>query len=396
MALTNGEKNKHGLSAEASLQKIIEELKANNYINDFTINYRAGIDEYKNKKQFYCPFLIEFADKKEWALFSTTSMRTDRIKGQQWDAINLKQINSAIDKVYLVYPNGLAYNETCSFEVQNGKYESHYEFSAIDAVISQKTLYKLAEAYAQKDFKLGTVKAQQGNNFEGRVANTLSYDSNFEKWKNNDTTIEGMYYDLFLQIVDKFHLPKDSVASISATSDKKIIGRLPSGGNPKTDVLVTVKYTNNETEYYTISCKRSSEDKVSVHQYTADAFADVLDKENDKLRRMLKLFQDCANLRDMGKENVDSLTECLAPYTKKLLMWVLGGFGGEQSNNYQCAKYIVTYDNSTDTASVHSTSEYCDLLCEQNITGNFGTPFSWTYPSKQRGKYIQLKIKIIK
>ena len=57
-----------------------------------------------NKSQFYTPFLIEFHDETKWALFTTTSMRTDRIKGQQWDALNLKKINQSISSVYLIYP----------------------------------------------------------------------------------------------------------------------------------------------------------------------------------------------------------------------------------------------------------------------------------------------------
>ena len=88
---------------------------------------------------------------------------------------------------------------------------------------------------------------------------------------------------MFKTIVDCFELDPETTSTISATSEKSIIGKLPSGGNPKTDVLVEVTNTDGNTAYFTISCKRSSDKVVSVHQYTADTFADVLNKDDESL-----------------------------------------------------------------------------------------------------------------
>ncbi|MFT6321217.1 MAG: hypothetical protein ACJAT4_002146 [Granulosicoccus sp.] len=38
--------------------------------------------------------------------------------------------------------------------------------------------------------------------------------------------------------------------------------------------------------------------------------------------------------------------------------------------------------------------EYISML-NRSKKGKFGVPFSWTYPSKQEGKRIQLKLPII-
>ena len=62
-------------------------------------------------------------------------MRTDRIKGQQWDAINLKQIDSQIKSVYLIYPDGVCDKEKANFIQQNQKYINKEEYSAIDSII---------------------------------------------------------------------------------------------------------------------------------------------------------------------------------------------------------------------------------------------------------------------
>lgn len=77
-------------------------------------------------------------------------------------------------------------------------------------------------------------------------------------------------------------------------------------------------------------------------------------------------------------------------------MWVLGGVGGGGNPNRQWANFILTYDNSDDTVRIHTLEEYYEILISNGTRGNFGTSFSWTYPSKKRGQSIQLKCKILK
>lgn len=394
MAFTNADKQQHGQSAQESLESILEHCKDAGYLKSIIKPFRIGKPGYNNDKQFYAPFLIEFKDETKWALFTTTSMRTDRIKGQQWDAINLKEIEASIKKVYLIYPD--AASGESEFVRQNMKYANNDEYSAIDAVISQNQVANFIEAYAIKDKNDGQIKDIQGNSFENRVAAILSYPENLRKWKTNAATLEGMHFGLFKYIVDYFELDSDDIREIKATSDKRIIGKLPSGGNPKTDVLVEI--TNNEgyIAYYTISCKRSSDKSVSVHQYTADAFANVLDPENQELRILLNEFQSAGSLSAFGEENCSLLTERLKPYLKKLSLWVLGGVGGGGNPTTQCADFILTYDNNDDTATMHRLTSYYEMLVDKGVSGSFGTIFSWTYPSKRRGESIQLKCKILK
>lgn len=394
MAFTNADKQQHGQSAQESLESILEHCKDAGYLKSIIKPFRIGKSGYNNDKQFYAPFLIEFKDETKWALFTTTSMRTDRIKGQQWDAINLKEIEASIKKVYLIYPD--AASGESEFVRQNMKYANNDEYSAIDAVISQNQVANFIEAYAIKDKNDGQIKDIQGNSFENRVAAILSYPENLRKWKTNAATLEGMHFGLFKYIVDYFELDSDDIREIKATSDKRIIGKLPSGGNPKTDVLVEI--TNNEgyIAYYTISCKRSSDKSVSVHQYTADAFANVLDPENQELRILLNEFQSAGSLSAFGEENCSLLTERLKPYLKKLSLWVLGGVGGGGNPTTQCADFILTYDNNDDTATMHRLTSYYEMLVNKGVSGSFGTLFSWTYPSKRRGESIQLKCKILK
>lgn len=392
--MTNADKQQHGQSAQNGLEQILLRCKASGYITYFIKNYRIGKDGYRNTEQFYVPFLIVFSDNIKWALFTTTSMRTDRIKGQQWDAINLKSIDSTITKAYLIYPDGIAEYNKNEFVRQNNKYVNEEEYTALDAVLSQDQISNLIERHALNYMTIGQLKDKQGNSFEQRIVSVLNYGENLQKWKTKSHTLEGMHYDIFRKIICCFKLDSASTIHITATSDKNLIGKLPSGGNPKTDVLVrTVKY-NGDVSFYTISCKRSSEANVSVHQYTADAFADVLNPEDRNLRFLLNEFQKSGSLRDFGESNAKALEKALEPYQTKLNFWVLGGYGGE-GNYKQCAGFILTYNEKTEQLSVHTTEEYCEALKNAGVKGNFGSLFSWTYPSKRRGQSIQLKTKII-
>lgn len=396
MTFSNSDKFKHGKSAQDSLAIILKRCVDEGYIVQFISEYRIGKEGFSNVRQFYAPFLVVFEDESKWALFTTTSMRTDRIKGQQWDAINLKEIDPLITRVYLIYPDGVSEDIKKEFVRQNNKYVNKDEYSLIDAIVSQNEISDMIEAYAIQNKTSGEIKDIQGNSFESRVANILSQKENLDKWKNSDATIVGVHFDIFKNIVECFELDCEATESIRATADKKEIGRLPSGGNPKTDVLVSVLYTDGTVDYYTISCKRSSNKSVSVHQYNAETFANVLDKENDSLRRLLKYFQSVGNLRDFGEENQKKLTNELTPYVEKLSLWALGGQGGDGNPDTQNADYILTYDNNSGKTSIQRIEKYVQHLLKENSSGHFGTPFSWTYPSKRKGKDIQLKCKILK
>lgn len=323
-------------------------------------------------------------------------MRTDRIKGQQWDAMNIKQINSSTERAYLVYSDSVSQNEKELFTRQNQKYLDRKEFSAIDGIINQDTLLNLIETIAISNLSNGQIKDIQGRKFEDRVASILSNSDNLKKYKSDIKTIVGLNYPIFSTIISSINIEPNLIAHIDATSDGNIIGKLPSRGNPKTDVLVTIKKTDGTESKINISCKRSSSKSVSVHEYSAKSFAQVLDPNNTKLSDLLYSFQSTPSLSGFGPENTLEFTKELEPYNQKLAKWVLAGINGPGQPETQWATHILTYDNNNSSISFHTIEEYIDILKAHKIEGHFGTFFSWTYPSKKRGQKIQLKCKIIK
>lgn len=394
MALSNAEKSKHGANAQNNLEHILQLHVKNGYIVKYEKDFRIGKSGYTNDEQFYAPFIIEFKDGQRWILYSTTSMRTDRIKGEQWDAYNIMDIDETVVKALLIYPDGVTEKEKKAFIKQNDKYANSFEYSAIEAVISQDALSNAIETEALSDMEIGAVKDIQGKQFEVRIASILSSADNIHKWKTNDPTAVGYHYSMFETIVNALGLVNYQVTAISAKTGSEEQLKLPSGGNPKTDILITVE-ANGETEHYSLSCKRSSEATVAVHQYNADTFSRVLNPSDENLKKWLHEFQKHGSMKHMGADACSELEKALKPYVRKLVLWVLGGIGGDGDPKIHWATHLLTYSNNTSSISIHSIDEYCDILLSAGINGTFGTPFSWTYPSKRRGKDIKLKCKII-
>ena len=388
---SNSDKQEHGQNAQSTMEELLRKCEEFSYIKETIKDYRCGYEGFSGS-QFYCNFLIVFQDDSKWIIKITTSFRSDRIKGNQWDSFNIKEIDPSISKSVLVYPDDLPETEKEKFIVHKLKILNHLHFSSIDDIVGQNELFELIENYAYKDLKPGSRRGKAGNKFEDYIANILSYQQNLDKWNTENPKLVGMQYNFFEKIFTKFGIKRNEFVKIEATSDKKAIGRLSSGGNVKTDIIVTCYKDDETVENFTISCKKTQKDEVAVGEYKADDYADVLDSENKELRNLLYIFQDNPTLGNFGKENGEKLEKEIKPYLQKLIKFVIGGYGGKNQNPLHCADYILIGDG--EDIFIHTLEEYTDLLLRYKR--NFGTPFSWTYESGRRGKCIKLKAKVIK
>ena len=208
---------------------------------------------------------------------------------------------------------------------------------------------------------------------------------------SNGTVSTGYLYPLDLDVLKILGLKKEEVIALKATSD---IPKLPSGGQPKTDVLLYAE-TEQGIRNYTFSCKRSNSSWVSVHEYTADAFARVLNPDDIHLKELLYEFQQAGGSKAMGVQQSEKFEECIKKYSDVLSRWVIGGAGGEGDRDTQWAEYIITFNENQNTYSIHTVEGYIEECKRQDVKGQFGTLFKWTYPSKGKGKRIQLKGKIL-
>ncbi len=385
----NANKNLHGANGLKSLRDMLDALKQMNYIVSYENNYWLADPEY-GKKQFYFQYMIEFYDKEQWLLQSTTSIR-DRINQQQWHSEQIKRLNYYVKKAYVVVPDTLNEKEKNNVEKYNQNIINKRIYSAIDGVVPFTTAYSMIEKKAAELMSSGAAHAKLGLNFEKKVVDAFNNRQNLDKWKNGTETTVGYLYTLFYDIVNKIGLNKEEVISFYATSD---IPKLPSGGMPKTDVLLKVN-TNIGEEIHTFSCKRSNHEWVSVHEYTADVFAQVLNPSDKELKELLIDFQNAGGIKALGSLKEAQLTATIQKYEARLAKWVIGGVEGEGDPCTQWADYIITLNDESGRCVIHSINEYVIECKKKGVIGQLGTMFKWTYPSGGKGKRIQLKGKML-
>lgn len=434
MSYSNADKKEHGDNARKELGVLLAECQKNESIRNYMSDFRIGKSGYANESQFLAPFLVSFPNGERWIIYTTTSMRSDRIKGQQWDAANIKAIVPSGTKAILSFPDGTEPRDKKSFASLAERYRTKADYSAIDDILSYRQLKNAIESTGRSAIRFtpakprvsyiqmmanpalgksgednasalsarnismednGRILDAQGREFEQTVAKAMTSENNLKKWKGLAKTEIGTDYDVFSIIVKYLKLSPDDVASFSASAAREDIGLLPSGGQPKTDVIITAHYTDGSYNNYTVSCKRSARDSVTVHQYSAETFSRILNPEDETLKSLLNAFQSAGSLSAFGNANASALDRALKPYREKLFLWVIGGIDGDGNPDLQWAEYLLVLDSRTNELKMHSVYEYYDYLNESGAHGMFGTPFSWTYPSKQRGKYIQLKCKIV-
>lgn len=140
----NGQISKNSLSLQ------LQTLQAKGTIAFCSMEYRNGYAEY-DTKQFYAPFYIEFQNGEGWLLFSTSSIRNDRMNNQQWNSLHLKKIAPKIKRAYLVIPDDVSENKKEKTNAENyQKKITGNMYSAIEDVCYQSELISMIEEHAQK------------------------------------------------------------------------------------------------------------------------------------------------------------------------------------------------------------------------------------------------------
>lgn len=384
----NIRKFKHGANAKKSLQNAIESLKDYGAIIANVSNPRYGYEGFDGD-QFEAHEEITYANGSKAVLFATSSLRSDRVQISQWRAHNIKKIDPNVTHAFVVLPDESGFDQGTSVR---DKIRVGSVVSAIDDVLTVQELQdRIRDAY-NASLGRGFANDLQGRKFETLFAEVLGNSENLKRYNGSEIST-GYLYTLFAKVLIKLQISSGAVKEIKVTDN---IPRLSNGGSPKTDVAAKLHFANGAEKEVTFSLKNTSNRSVSVHEYSADAFAQVLDPSNQELRRLLNAFQSVGNKRDMNPSDIRALTNELVPYRKKLNRWVFSGEGAPGALPIQIAQYIVVRDKNTGNVNIHSVDEYCAKQ-EAEIDGSnwFGTVFSWTYPSKKRGQKIQLKASIL-
>jgi len=101
--IDNKAKSVKGNEFKNKIRLILSDLHKSKLIDNFESKKRyAGNTNLE--PQFYAPFVVE-SRQQTTILFTTTSLRTDRIKENQWDAYGIKTALGPSVKCILVVPN---------------------------------------------------------------------------------------------------------------------------------------------------------------------------------------------------------------------------------------------------------------------------------------------------
>ena len=242
----------------------------------------------------------------------------------------------------------------------------------------------------------GSFYGKRGNELERTLVQLFNNEKSLSELKKGKLK-EGNIFTLILErLLTDNNISLKNITTIFATNT---IPQLKNRGHAKTDIYITITTKSEKQITETISIKNSTKSKVSCHDYPAKDFIRVLKCESTRLADYLNLFQQFPSYRGFESNlkvgySTEEFVKLLSKKSKIFTEWALTG--KHDSHNLtdpqiQISKYLLLVGN--EKIAFYLIDEYIEIISERD-KNKFGVPFSWTYPSKQRGKRIQLKLPI--
>ena len=410
MTESNSEKAKAGKEWDKIVRSEIEKLVDDEIISSFETKVNFCHSGFRYKHQYLANFVIKTLDDKYIVVRRSKSFKGDRSKIGLYDLEGINK-NSEFSKeivasIYLVPDIQLSTSDFINARKRITNNEMYFPAShllTISEFIAFLNEYKIETLNCIEEEKLDTQSIKEkgsyygvrGNQFELIVTDELSNKKNLRLIKESNAS--EIYSIIIGKILYDHQVKIQHVISINATNT---IPKLNSGGSPKTDVAIIIESVSHPRITETISIKNSGQRLVTCHDYKAQDFVRVLQCEHSGLSQYLELFQKHPKLGQFEKQlpntmSVNDFAKLIRLKRDLLVEWVLTGKHDKQNlvkpeiqiSNYLLIKHI-------NNIKFFSMNEYIDIL-NDHPERNFGSPFSWTYPSKQEGNRIQLKLPII-
>lgn len=430
---SNSSKSKSGAELADVITKKLISLEESGSIEGFESEVNSSHKDFSYKKQFLANFLIKTFDGKVIVVRSSTSFRSDRVKTSFYDLDGINNhaefSKDIIASVFLVSDSELDDNPTfvstrerilskeyyCPathlltlsefvefLEGYNYNYLNHDEVDEGLPSIDLHNYFTIEES-RQSEFATaaeeGSFYGKRGNKLEKDLVEYLSEIQNLTSLKNNDLPTDNFYKIIVSKVIRNRKLNIDQVIKIEATNSVVL---LRSGGNAKTDIVLTVHTIVGDSFNESISVKNSSQNYVSCHDYKAEDFIRVMKCKGSKLADYFSLFQNFPTYSKF-EENLpkgfsqEEFKELLIGAWPMFGEWVLSGehdYDNLIDPDKQVSRYLFILNPKEKLSSFYSMEEYLGLIFKEK-PDKFGVPFRWTYPSKQRTKRIQLKMPII-
>lgn len=362
-----------------------------------------------------------------WLIVTSNSVRSDRIKGNEFDVEHIKRIFNEIDRIktgsvkaFFVVPNVQSEKDLRNFENYRQRAESKELVSYFDGIFKLSELTNYLKNEAGKYIKQGVRSNLFGDNAEEKIVEAFNNKDNITLWNNpqNSVTKSSTYY-IVQKVLNKLSVPRNELLqSMEAYNGNKkgssYLDELANikgyGGKPKTDILIKIYY-GNKFKKVKISIKNPNKKRgnVTVHEGSVEKLLGDLEmtmpsdsRFNDseqfqKLKIALLDFQKSGSTKGMDADLSKFLNENLSDLNDWLIDYVIFGINNGVLTNNQKADLLVVVDPDSGDLELMTIAEERKKLLEycNGRKAGFRTPFSWTYPSKKRGKKIQLKMPII-
>ncbi len=406
----NSESNRLKSLAGKELQNFLiskfKLLVENEIIKKVESNKNFNHKNFPYKKQYLANFIIETNDNKFIVINSSNSFRHDRMKNQAYDLDGIKNNAEISDKIIasiLLYPDSELENESLikfRDNVNNKK-----AFSPASHILVLNELITFIENHTNsvlnkktsqdEKTKDGRYYAIRGNELEKEIVIELNNTEKLKKFRGGIDFESPFYFVIMNKLCTSNEIQHSEITKILATNT---VLKLRSGGNAKTDIIIKITTLDKEI-IETISVKNTTKSWVSCHDYKSIDFIRVLGIEGTKLAEYFDLYQAQGSNKHFLDHMLpgDSLSEfesLLTNYKTLLIEWALMGKHDEENliaPEQQISKYILI--NKPEGIIFIDYLSYIEIISSTNHL--YGLPFSWTYPSKQRGKRIQLKMPII-
>jgi len=401
--------NISGTEANKAVEAMLHELVKNIKLNiSFKKGYAKGYPGME--KQFKMDYSIVFHDFNDelWLLKTTSSIRSDRLHRAEFLAQNiwiLETKEDNIDKIYVVVPDSISEEEFKSAQKYSEKIHGNKYKSFLSDVITISKLRELILKKCMVDTSQGVLSNIIGKDAEKRVMQLLNEKSNWQLWNNFELCKHEEKSDSFpwfkiIMMGIGFKPSEGYIESIDKIEKIEATDKIPildGGGPPKTDVSFTIIFDNRDTLTHNITIKKTSKERVSVHEgQVADLITALGIESDDELAKALVAFQDCGSIKELNERGqnilVDVLCEKLPAYNRKLVEFAIFGMNNPRViESIQVADCIL-FKSIPNADNFWLRDNYIEhYLQTYSSKGQFGTPFQWTYPSGKRGKSIQLK-----
>lgn len=269
-------------------------------------------------------------------------------------------------------------------------------------------LEQLYQKYDIPNLTFGKIHDKLGDVYEEYCITILTNPAHL-KSAQQESESQTIEFKIFKDLMQAYSITDFSlIKKIDATN--KIPHRYTHGLS-KTDVIVTIYFSDGTSKQYAISCKQSTKNRVAFAEFDVDTICREIGIDNDRLKELMLKHQIDKSAKYFSADEKIELRNLLAPIVKKFVRWVLTGSPEENPKELIYPTSIIKFKvkapkNRYDinvasgnfdliSVSVSLIEDYINSVIYmpngKQRTGGFGTGLSWTYATGSGGFKIQFK-----